>query len=99
MEQLNDTDNMNSCLTDIHISTTVPGIERKENLSPQQQKALTQEMLDKEYNTTQWTHVYTDGSAEQAIKQWWLWNTYTTPNRGRYIQISAYWKALHQLQS
>ncbi|XP_041349305.1 uncharacterized protein LOC121368632 [Gigantopelta aegis] len=25
-------------------------------------------MLDKEYNTTQWTHVYTDGSAEQAIK-------------------------------
>ncbi|XP_041350904.1 uncharacterized protein LOC121369892 [Gigantopelta aegis] len=68
IEHLTDTDNMNSCLTDIRISTTIPDIDRKEHLSPQQQKALTQEMLDKEYNTTQWIHVYTDGSADQAIK-------------------------------
>ena len=38
------------------------------NLLPVQQKILTLEMIQQRYPQTSWTHAYTDGSAENAVR-------------------------------
>ena len=47
------------------INLSVPGITTKDQ-PPAALKSLTMEMIEKEYPTSTWTHVYTDGSAEGA---------------------------------
>ena len=46
--------------------TTVPGITSKENQSQAVLRALALEETDKHYPAASWTHIYTDGSAENA---------------------------------
>ena len=48
------------------IRTSIPGITIRENQSDAALKALTMEEIDKRYPASTWTHVYTDGSAENA---------------------------------
>ena len=50
-----------------HISE-VPGVTKKGVQLDAALKALTQEMLQDQYNTTHWTHVYTDGSSDAEVK-------------------------------
>ena len=52
----------------ITVLTDVPGIQKKDHLTTLQMKTLTQELIDSKYNPAEWTHVYTDGSAEKAVK-------------------------------
>ena len=68
IDMLPDFEEPDNLLEDVTIITKVPGIEGKEHQAPQVLKALTQEMIADEYNTSEWTHVYTDGSAEEAVK-------------------------------
>lgn len=49
------------------IQMKVPGINSKRQ-PPAEQKALAAEMIDNNYNRDTWTHVYTDGSAVEAVK-------------------------------
>ncbi|XP_041350882.1 uncharacterized protein LOC121369872 [Gigantopelta aegis] len=67
-EPLIDVEDWTSSSKDITIVEDVPGITRKGEQSDAILKSLTLEMLQDKYNTSQWTHVYTDGSAEEAIK-------------------------------
>ena len=46
----------------------VPGIGKKGDQTAQQLKSLTLEMLKRTYNLTIWTHVYTERSAEEAVR-------------------------------
>ena len=46
----------------------VPGLLSKEVQSPPTQKSLTQEMIQERYPSHSWTQAYTDGSAQQAIR-------------------------------
>lgn len=55
-------------LENISISTEVPGIAGKNLQTPIQQKSLTLEMIDASYHHTEWTQVFTDGSADGAVK-------------------------------
>ena len=50
------------------IRTNIPGITVKKDQSNIELKTLTIEEIDKRYSTTTWTHIYTDGSAENAIR-------------------------------
>ena len=52
----------------LQIFTTVPGLDTKNNETPQRQKLLTLEMINSSYNDQEWTQVYTDGSAENAVR-------------------------------
>ena len=49
------------------IRTNIPGITVKKDQSNIELKSLTMEKIDKRYPATTWTHIYTDGSAENAI--------------------------------
>nr|KAG5696844.1 hypothetical protein BaRGS_030968 [Batillaria attramentaria] len=51
-----------------HIILDVPGIGAKEEHTGAELKSLTLEMLHTRYPNTTWTHVYTDGSAENAVR-------------------------------
>ena len=46
----------------------VPGLLPAEQQIPAQQMALTLEMLEEIYPQAGWTHIYTDGSAEEAVR-------------------------------
>ena len=46
----------------------VPGLLPAEQQIPTQQMALTLEMLEEKYPQADWTHIYTDGSAEDAVR-------------------------------
>ena len=46
----------------------VPGLLLAEQQIPTQQMALTLEMLGEKYPQADWAHIYTDGSAEDAIR-------------------------------
>ena len=48
--------------------TDIPGVTSKGDQPDHMLKTLTLEMLHEQYNATVWTHVYTDGSADAAIK-------------------------------
>ena len=50
------------------IRTTVPGVTSEEDQSEAVLRALALEEIDKHYPTASWTHIYTDGSAENAIR-------------------------------
>ena len=50
------------------IRTTIPGITSKENQSEAVLRALALEEIDKHYPVAPWTHIYTDGSAENATR-------------------------------
>ena len=52
----------------MHIVDTIPGIRSKDEQSPMERKALALEYLDEMYPSHVWTQVFTDGSAENAIK-------------------------------
>ena len=51
----------------IDICCTVPHLNSKDEANTIIQKALTLEMIDEKYPREAWTHVYTDGSATNAI--------------------------------
>ena len=48
------------------IRTTIPGITSKEYQSEVVLRALALEEIDKHYPMASWTHIYTDGSAENV---------------------------------
>ena len=50
------------------IRTTIPGITSKENQSEAVLRAPALEEIDKHYPAASWTHIYTDGSAENATR-------------------------------
>ena len=50
------------------IRTTIPVITSKENQSEVVLRALALEEIDKHYPAASWTHIYTDGSAENATR-------------------------------
>jgi hypothetical protein len=50
------------------IELNVPGLEQKGTLLTEVQKALTLEMIDQKYPQDTWTHVYTDGSSQDAVR-------------------------------
>ena len=50
------------------IRTTIPGITSKENQREAVLRALALVETDKHYPVASWTHIYTDGSAENATR-------------------------------
>ena len=50
------------------IRTTIPGISPKENQSEAVLRALALEEIDKHCPAASWTHIYTDGSAENVTR-------------------------------
>ena len=51
-----------------NIRLDIPGIRSKEEHSKDALKALTLETLDQHYPAEKWAHIYTDGSAEDAVR-------------------------------
>jgi ribonuclease HI len=68
MEMLPDFEDPDVHLEEDSIITEVPGIEEKDYQAPHLLKALALEMIDEQYNPSEWTHVFTDGSSEEAVK-------------------------------
>ena len=66
-EKLNPSTWPQKCLLG-EIRTNIPGITVKKYHSNIELKTLTMEEIDKHYPATTWTHIYTDGSAENAIR-------------------------------
>ena len=52
----------------MHIELEIPNISEKKSHSPAELKNLTQEHLNNCYPLNTWTQVFTDGSAENAVK-------------------------------
>ena len=50
------------------VRTEIPGHAAKGTQAPELQKALTVEMIQSRYPKSTWTHVFTDGSAENAVR-------------------------------
>ena len=50
------------------IRLELPSVKRKEDHSEPALKALTLETIYQQYPTNSWAHVYTDGSAEEAVR-------------------------------
>ena len=50
------------------VRTEIPGLAAKGTQAPELQKALTLEMIHSRYPKSTWTHVFTDGSAENAVR-------------------------------
>ena len=50
------------------IRLELPNVKRKEDHSEPALKALTLETIYQQYPTNSWAHVYTDGSAEEAVR-------------------------------
>ena len=50
------------------IVTSIPGVERKSTQTDDQRKAFTLEFIDQQYPIQDWTHIYTDGSATEAVR-------------------------------
>ena len=46
----------------------IPGLAAKGTQAPELQKALTLQMIQSRYPKSTWTHVFTDGSAENAVR-------------------------------
>ena len=66
-ERLNPSTWHQKCLLG-EIRTNIPGISVKKGQSNIELKTLTMEEINKRYPATTWTHIYTDGSAENAIR-------------------------------
>lgn len=67
-EPLQDAEEWNNQPDRVQYVTEVPGVTKKGEQPDHMLKTLTLEMLHENYNATVWTHVYTDGSADAAIK-------------------------------
>ena len=67
-ELLQDAEEWNVEQDSVLYVTNVPGVTSKEGQLDCTLKSLTLEMLHESYDASQWTHVYTDGSADAAIK-------------------------------
>ena len=67
-EPLQDAEEWNSQQDKVQYVTEVPGVTKKSEQPDYMLKTLTLEMLHEKYNAAMWTHVYTDGSADAAIK-------------------------------
>ena len=50
------------------VRTEIPGLAAKGTQAPELQKALTLEMIQSRYPKSTWTHSFTDGSAENAVR-------------------------------
>ena len=50
------------------IRTEIPGLVAKGTQAPELQKALTLEMIQSRCPKSTWTHIFTDGSAENAVR-------------------------------
>ena len=50
------------------VRTEIPGLAAKGTQAPELQKALTLEMIQSRYPKSTWTHAFTDGSAENAVR-------------------------------
>ena len=50
------------------MSTKIPGIHSEADHPPYTLKGLTLETFDHEYPKCSWIHIFTDGSAEKAVK-------------------------------
>ena len=50
------------------IKTSVPDLGSKETTSKEERKLLTLEMIEDCYQEEAWTHIFTDGSASDAVK-------------------------------
>ena len=50
------------------IRCTIPGVDQKDSQSGHERKSPTQEYLKTNYPKESWTHGYTDGSAENAVR-------------------------------
>ncbi|BFY98463.1 hypothetical protein BsWGS_01503 [Bradybaena similaris] len=68
IEPLRNYEQHSSLGENISIHLEVPGIQIKHHQNPLTLKTLSLEMIDNTYNPTQWTHVYTDGSAQGAVR-------------------------------
>ena len=67
-EPLHTSQEWDTHLEDVLFVTEVPGVTGKADLSQATLRSLALELLDREYNASVWTHCYTDGSADAAIK-------------------------------
>ena len=65
-EELKDYEEWETCEHNIRFE--IPGIRSKEEHSKDALKALTLETLDQHYPAEKWAHIYTDGSAEDAVR-------------------------------
>ena len=50
------------------VRTEIPGLAAKGTQAPELQKALALEMIQSRYPKSTWTHVFIDGSAENAVR-------------------------------
>ena len=50
------------------VRTEIPGLAAKGTQAPELQKALTLEMIQSRYPKSTWTHVFTDSSAENTVR-------------------------------
>ena len=66
-EPLQDMDDWRVPTHNILLSTEVPGITTKKEQDTTL-RTLTLEMLDRNYNGSVWTHAYTDGSSDAAVR-------------------------------
>ena len=66
VEQLRDYEEWENC--SLNIRQDIPGVCRKEDHTDGSLKALTMETLDQTYPAEEWAQIYTDGSAEEAIR-------------------------------
>ena len=52
----------------LNIRLNIPGVQKKEDHTEDSLKALTMETLDHTYPAKEWAHIFTDGSAEEAVR-------------------------------
>ena len=66
VEQLKDYEEWETC--SLNIRQDIPGVGRKEDHTDGSLKALTMETLDQNYPAKEWAHIFTDGSADEAVR-------------------------------
>lgn len=67
-EPLQDAEDWRTQASDITFCADVPGVTSKGKQSDAALRALTLEMLQQRYSKPEWTHIYTDGSSEEAVR-------------------------------
>jgi ribonuclease HI len=67
-EPLQNAEEWNTQLQNVLFSTEVPGVTKKGDQPAALLRCLTLDMLHQRYNASVWTHVYTDGSSDTAIR-------------------------------
>jgi len=83
------------------IKFNVPGVGQKDSQSNAEKKSYTMELINNSYPLSNWTHVYTDGSAEEAVKNGGagIYINYPGGEQERIsLAINNYWQIFHQLQ-